>query len=165
MVRVETVSSFEELTKYEQGWDELLLLSDLKLPMLSYEWVVSHLEHRLSADQDWLCVLAHDDNKLVAVLPLVISTKSIIGIKYKFAEPPHLADFLIGPDREEKILPLIITHLIKSLPKLFVIDINDVDELSSLAKYTDSNSTDDSFKIRKSNRECATVRTIGSFSE
>lgn len=165
MARVEIVSSIEELARYETAWNELLLFTDIELPMLSYEWVVSHLEHRLNVDQDWLCVLVHDEDGLVAVLPLVISTKQIIGRKYKFATPPYLADFLIKPGREGEILPLMVDHLIDSLPGLFVIDINDVDELSSLAIYSDLNRTDNFYKVRTSNRRCSILKTVGSHSE
>jgi len=70
-VRVHEVHSVEELAGHRAAWDALALAGPEQLPMLSYAWVATFLEHRLAPGQAWRCLFAYVGDELVGVLPVV----------------------------------------------------------------------------------------------
>ena len=121
MLTITVKKSIQELEKYAEQWNLLALNSPQQLPMLSYAWVSSYIEHCLEKDMSWLCLLALDENKLVGVLPLIANTINIAGINLKVFDTPYDAhtnsgDFLVADNYSSVVLPALIKYIKCSYP-------------------------------------------------
>ena len=57
-IRVEAAQSLYQLNDIADEWNDLAASSQRSNPMLSHAWVSSFLEHRLTASQPWVVLLA-----------------------------------------------------------------------------------------------------------
>ena len=89
-LRLIDVRSAEDLALHADAWAELLLQSPAASPMLSYPQISAFFETRVPAVETWLCLLAYEDDCLVAVFPL-IATKvvGILGLSILFLKTPY----------------------------------------------------------------------------
>ncbi len=75
-IRVIDVRSLNELKRYENDWNNLLLQSTAASHMLSYQWISAYLETKVcSPAKTWICLFAYYRKKLIGVLPLIINKK------------------------------------------------------------------------------------------
>jgi hypothetical protein len=64
-LRIDTVEAVDVLAWHAAAWDRLALAAPERLPMLSYAWVKSFLEHRLDPGESWRCLFAYTGDELV----------------------------------------------------------------------------------------------------
>ncbi|MCP4684983.1 MAG: hypothetical protein GY867_05975, partial [bacterium] len=76
---VELVRRLADLQPHIEAWNKLALSSHQQLPSLSHAWVSTYIEHRLQRDEDWCCLLALADSRLVGVLPLILTQEKVLG--------------------------------------------------------------------------------------
>ena len=81
-LQIQIVQNLEELKPHADGWNRLAFEATQQLPMTSYAWVSSYFEHYVEADESWFCVFAYHDSDLVGVLPLIVTFKSFLGLKF-----------------------------------------------------------------------------------
>jgi len=119
-VRTLVIRELASLADYAQPWNDLALKAPQQVPMLSYAWVASYLEHQLEPGESWLCVLALDDNQLIGVLPVIITPSKILWLNRPVLRTPSnlhtfCVDFLVEPGLEAVIIPLLLSALQKSI--------------------------------------------------
>ncbi len=110
------IDSFNRLEEHASAWNNLALAAAQQLPMLSYAWISSYLEHRLQPDESWVCVVAHDNARLVGVLPIIITPCKICGLRRSRLSTPFdwhtvSVDMAIEPGRENEVSPLLLSEL------------------------------------------------------
>ena len=71
--RIEWAQGVDALEQWAGQWHTLALDTPPHLPMLTPAWVAAYASTMLPPGAEWQCVLAHQDGRLVAVLPLVVS--------------------------------------------------------------------------------------------
>ncbi|MGB3757485.1 MAG: hypothetical protein WBA07_14090 [Rivularia sp. (in: cyanobacteria)] len=53
-LQIKAIQNFQELELHIDGWNQLAFAAPQQLPMSSYAWVSSYLEHYLSDDESWV---------------------------------------------------------------------------------------------------------------
>ncbi|UCD16454.1 MAG: hypothetical protein JSV44_08280, partial [Candidatus Zixiibacteriota bacterium] len=114
--KIVTARTIKELERHADAWNNLALTTPQRLPVLSYSWIVSYLEHRLKPDSDWICLFAYDGDQLRGVLPVVAQPIRLMGIRRIHLSTPadwHTvsADFLSAPGWETTIIPMFLGKL------------------------------------------------------
>jgi CelD/BcsL family acetyltransferase involved in cellulose biosynthesis len=132
-LRAEVVDSIAALEPYRDDWNRLALETPQKLPMLSHAWVSSYLENFLNPDETWCCIFAFDGDRLVGLLPVIITPFRILGLnRPRLATPFNLhtfsVDFLSAAERQNEIVPFLLTTLFKIQKASFGFAINRLPE-------------------------------------
>ncbi len=138
-IRILTVEDFAGLAAHAPAWDKLALEADQQMPMLSYAWVVSALEHHLRPNDKWTCLFAYDDQNLVGVLPLVAEQGSAPGVgrvRLRTLFNWHIltGDLLIKPGYEITAIPAMLNGLKKVSPAYVSLKLNRLSDTSPLLK-------------------------------
>ncbi len=112
------VSSFEDLYRYAEAWDMLVLESPHPMPFSTYAWMVSYFEHCLKPGESWSCLMALDGDRLAGVLPVLSGTMpSITGHHLQFRTPfdPHTysTDMVAEVGCEKEVARAFLSHLQK----------------------------------------------------
>lgn len=133
LITLKIVRESAELAGYREEWDQLLENCVQKSPMLSYAWVSSYLDHRLENSESWYVVLAHSDNKLVGVLPVIVTPYRVLGLSRPVLKTPHDAhtlggDALLARDATADLFPLIIQAAELETPDRYVFKLSRVVE-------------------------------------
>jgi CelD/BcsL family acetyltransferase involved in cellulose biosynthesis len=120
-IHVEMVQTLDQLESHSVAWNRLTFESLNCLPMLSYAWIASYLEHQLESGEGWFCLFAYDNSELVGVLPVVFSTVSLLKVRRLKARTPHnnhtfSIDFLIKQGREKEIISLFLSCINRIRP-------------------------------------------------
>lgn len=89
VLEVDLVDSLSKLDEIVSEWDELLIESQQRSPMLSYAWVTSYIQHRLDDSQGWFVALARVNNRLVGVLPIIVTPKKVLGVNRPLLSSPN----------------------------------------------------------------------------
>lgn len=112
-LRLLVVRSADELAPHAAAWNRLVLAVPGALPMQGYPWVASYLEHRLEPGEEWLCVLAFEEERVVGVAPFVVSPRRLLGLRYRVLRTPrdeHTlgVDLLVEPELQSLLVPVLL---------------------------------------------------------
>jgi CelD/BcsL family acetyltransferase involved in cellulose biosynthesis len=132
-IRVEAAQSPAQLN--DIAWNDLAISSQRSNPMLSHAWVSSFFEHRLTASDSWVVLLAFSSGELVGVAPIIIGTRSILRFGPRCLRTPaddHTpsVDFLTKRDGEKEILAALIDATSMCCGKNFALFMNRIPEQS-----------------------------------
>jgi hypothetical protein len=163
------VKNFEALKPFADDWNRLCYEAPQHLPMLSYAWAVTYFEHFLDPGESWFCSIVLDENKLIGVLPVIITPIKRFGHNSMlFRSPTNLhstcIDFLIKPGMESTVLPLIIKSLESITPKQLGLELR---RISSQSPATDllEKYVSDSFIIKEFSGRGSIIDTTGKFED
>jgi CelD/BcsL family acetyltransferase involved in cellulose biosynthesis len=122
-----SVTTIDDLQAHASQWDSLLNRAGQKSPMLSHSWISNHLASFLLSGQTWVCVLGYSGSRLVAVMPLVLSSRrwpiSHMVAMSPFGTHLNVGDILHEKDLSESILPGILCFAFSSYPSLGYIEL------------------------------------------
>lgn len=142
-IHIKTVVELNELRQHEKAWNRLLLECPGSGPTQSFGWVQAYLKHKLEKNTRWICLFAYEDQKLVAVYPLIyLRKKRLPGIVMQFFSMPFdnfhtiRTDGLILPGYED-ILVKFIHYLRMSLKVFPVIFLKRIPHSSATTKSSD----------------------------
>jgi len=121
---VEHISSLEALKRYADAWDKLAVIDSEQLPFNSFSWISSFLEYRLNADEQWVCLLAFEENELIGVLPLIITSGKVMGVNRKFFHSPNdghtrSVSLVVFPGKELSVIEAFLSNLIRVEPNWY----------------------------------------------
>ncbi len=118
-VRVYEVHTLAQLARQADAWDALAVGAPERLPMLSYAWVSSYLEHRLQPGQRWRCLFAYAADDLVGVLPVVQVRRVLPGVRLHGTVDAHTRSgyALLGADRPVEALSAMLGQLADLEPR------------------------------------------------
>ncbi len=89
-LRIEDIRTVGGLAPYADAWADLLLQSPAASPMLSYPQISAFFETQVPASQTWLCLLAFEDGKLIALLPLIaVRSFGALGLSILCLKTPY----------------------------------------------------------------------------
>jgi hypothetical protein len=77
-LRTVTVREFDALAPHIAAWDRLAWEAPQKIPTLLPGWIDAFLRHRLKPNENWFCSFAYHNDKLVGVLPIIISPHPVL---------------------------------------------------------------------------------------
>jgi hypothetical protein len=163
------IKDLEALKPLADEWNYLCFEAPQHLPMLSYAWAVSYFEHFLEPEESWFCVIVLDENKLVGVLPVIVTKVKRMGRKcVLFRSPTNLhstgIDFLIRSGMESTVLPLIIDALEGVAPKQLGLELLRVTAQSPSAKMLEK-CISNSYVIKEFSGKGSFIDTTGKFED
>ncbi|QRM27225.1 GNAT family N-acetyltransferase [Microvirga sp. VF16] len=102
-LRTVTVRDVDALTMHRVAWDRLAWEAPQKLPFLLSGWVNAFLRHRLKPNERWFCSFIYASERLVGVLPVIVTPHSLFGSSRPTLRTPYDAhtpsgDVLLAPD-------------------------------------------------------------------
>lgn len=165
--RILTTTDRVELDVHAAAWDNLAY--ETAQPMLSHAWISSFFEYQLDKEQDWLCLLAFRDTQLVGVLPLVCTVKKILGKEHLNLWTPFnwhtpCVNFLVKPNLEDEVIPLILEALNDLTPSFSRLKIRRLPERASIMSIT-QNCLPDLRTIRRYNGNGSYIEVRGTFED
>lgn len=166
---VKVVRELEELAEYADRWNLLALSAPQQLPMLSYNWVASYLEHLLEPEESWFCLMVLEDNKLVGVLPLITTPHRLMGfnrplLRTPFNQHTRSVDILTEAGSESEIIPLLVSSIERVVPARYGLELLRLPESSPTLAVAD-NGLERTCVIKEFNGEGAFLKTEGNFEE
>lgn len=145
-IRLIDVRTIEELDHHAEAWSDLYSQTEVLTPMLSFPWIRAFLKHQVKPPEQWLCLLAYENDRLTGTMPLKSSYS--FGLKVKgfslqfFKLPFHYAhtsstDCLTLPGHED-LFGLFMDYL-NSIPcKIPCLSIKHVPEHSTSVRFLNS---------------------------
>lgn len=126
--RTETVRSFDDLVPHLAAWDHLAWEAPQKLPTLLPEWVDAFLRHRLKPSERWLCCFAYHGDRLVGVLPVIVTPHWLLGLSWPTLRTPSDAhtssgDVLLAPDQAVAAFKALLAELHRQMPHHLGLDL------------------------------------------
>jgi len=139
-LRISVVDRIDELRKYADTWNALSYEVPPRLPTSSYAWVSAYFEHSLAAGETWRCIFAHNDDRLVGVLPLILSRSTKAGLAWlRMPMDGHTIAVspLLFPGQEADVLSALLNAAWSSHPDAVWIEMSDLAANSSVLEYVD----------------------------
>ncbi len=140
MIKVHRISTTEEFTAIRKEWNSLLSVSNANSIFLTWEWAFSWWENFSNANNTLFVLTIIDDNKIVAIAPLVITKKIYFGffsireINFLGGKTVHgeYLDFIISPEWESrKVISCIFDYINEHKSQWDIIRLMDIPEKSA----------------------------------
>lgn len=132
------VSSTDELRQYKKQWDDLNARSSQHPAMHSYAWISNHFKCFASAERSWTCLIAISNERLVAILPLVLRRRvwpvPHVVAQSAFGEHLNVTDILCDDADAENFLANMLDFAFRELPDIAYIEFPRVPVASPLAQ-------------------------------
>lgn len=135
-INIEIVRCLETLIRHAPAWNSLYWQVPLALPMLSFPWVISHLEHQLQPNEKWFCLLAYEGRNLIGLLPVVVTPGPLSRVRPPIFRAPfnkhtYSGDFLTARGREHDVIPAMLTGMRRIKGAYHSLELTRVPEYSS----------------------------------
>jgi CelD/BcsL family acetyltransferase involved in cellulose biosynthesis len=119
---ITVAGSFEDLEPWADQWNELALTMPQRLAVLSHAWMSAYFRHRVAKDEQWFCVLAHADDKLLGVLPLIVRRRKVLSVSVCVLATPFdwhtiSADCAVRQGQEAAVIPAMIHTAFEHVPQ------------------------------------------------
>jgi hypothetical protein len=126
-MHIVTVHDLSALEAHWSAWDRLAWNAPQKLPTLLPAWVDAFLRHKLKREERWLCCFAYLGDRLVGVLPVIVSPHRLLGSTWPILHTPFDAhtnsgDVLLDPDHANGALKALLTEVRSQVPRHIGID-------------------------------------------
>ena len=136
-VRTVTVHDFASLSSHWALWDRLACNAPQRVPTLSPAWVEAHLRHRLRPEERWCCSFTYAGERLVGVLPVVITPHRILGaarpvLRTLFDDHTPSGDILLDANYAVLALRAMLSKLGEEIPAHLGIEVRRVRQNSPL---------------------------------
>ncbi len=138
--RIDRFESLAELAPISEEWNQLALKSGQKIPMQSYAWIFSFLKHRLKKNEHFRVYVLFENDKISAILPLVISARTMLGKKFRILRTPsdyHTSsvDLISIRENKNKNISLIFERVFEDFPRLYSLSLSRLVEHSETLKF------------------------------
>ncbi len=107
-IRLIDVRTLDELAEHAEAWNDLFEKATRLSPLLSYPWMCAFFKNLVHPPEQWFCLFAYENDRLIGILPLVSSyAVGALGFSLRlFKLPYHFAhtsgtDCIAPPGREE----------------------------------------------------------------
>jgi CelD/BcsL family acetyltransferase involved in cellulose biosynthesis len=130
-LRTVSVSDLDALAPHAPAWDRLAWDAPQKLPTLLPGWVEAFLRHRLQPNETWLCIFAYAGDKLVGVLPVIITPHPLLGRRWPVLQTPFDAhtrsgDIVLAPDYATAAFRALLAEVARQVPNYLGINLKAV---------------------------------------
>lgn len=135
MIKTEVLDTVQALEPFVDEWNQLCLEAPQQTPFLSHAWIASYLAHLVGPSESWFCIIAREAERLVGVLPLIVTPLRVAGQQQfvlRAPADPHIptGDALVKPGRENAVLSALISAAARHYPKHLYIDLSRVPDSS-----------------------------------
>jgi len=117
--------ALHQLDEHGEAWNGVTAKSEQGLPMSSFAWTRSHLEHFVGPETNWIVLFAYEGDMLVGVLPLMLGRdlRHFGRVVAKAFSSDHTicADMSALPGRERECIEFFLECIDREAPG--VIDI------------------------------------------
>jgi hypothetical protein len=83
-----TVRSLDALIPHVSQWDQLAWRAPQKIPNLLPAWIDAFLRHKLTPNERWFCSFAYFGDRLVGVLPIIVTPHPLLGSSWPILRTP-----------------------------------------------------------------------------
>src|SRR6478735_12551306 len=102
-LRTISVMDIEALAPHFDAWDTLAWHAPQRVANLLPAWIDAYLRHRLAPNESWICSFAYRGDRLIGVMPLVVTPHPIFGRSRPVLYTPYDAltpsgDVVLAPD-------------------------------------------------------------------
>ena len=140
-MNIEILDKLTDIERWGDRWNELARETPGCLPMSTYAWFASYVENCLPPSDRYLCVIASEGDELAGVLPAILSTGGIPGIRYTRAALPFddhtfSVEALVRPSHEDCVTSML-DHLKEAVPGPVVVVFKRLREHSAVNRVRD----------------------------
>ncbi len=115
-ITIKHINALEFMIPLRNAWTRLYHSAGCSSPTMTFSWIHSFLENPPDHVKSWKILLAHENDELVGVLP-VIETSSKPGLETPFDWHTISVDFLLKSGREFEIIEVMVEHLSSIYPR------------------------------------------------
>jgi hypothetical protein len=120
-LRTITVRDFGALAPHVSAWDRLAREAPQQLSTLLPGWVGAFFHHRLKPDQRWFCSFAYAGDRLVGVLPVIVTPHWLLGLRWPQLRTPFDAytpsgDIVLAPDHAAAAFGALLAEVMREVP-------------------------------------------------
>lgn len=130
-----TAYDFDALQPHIPAWDSLAWNSPQMSPTLLPSWVDAFLRHRLRRTEHWCCSFAYSGERLIGVLPVIITPHRILGRNHPTLRTPYdehtpSGDILLAPGQAAGALQALLAQIRREIPTHVCIELKRVRQSS-----------------------------------
>lgn len=119
-VRIVTVRELEELQPHLEAWDRLVWESPQALATMLPAWTAAVFQHGLWPDWRWACCFAYEGERLVGVLPIIVTPHPVLGQRWPILRTDGKltpsGDIALAPDCAGKAFGALLAEVRRELP-------------------------------------------------
>lgn len=119
-LRTVTVHEFEHLRPHLAPWDRLAWDAPQQIPTLLPAWADANFRHGLNPNERWMCSFAYAGQRLVGVLPVIVSSHSILGVRRPLLRTSTRhspsGDILLAADHAAEALRALLAEVARHVP-------------------------------------------------
>jgi len=120
-VRVVTVRDLDGLQPHVKAWDRLAWESPQGLPTMLPAWADATFRHGLWPHWRWMCCFAYAGERLIGVMPVVITPHPILGRRWPllrtYGKLTTSGDIVLAPDSAAEALKVLLEELARQEPR------------------------------------------------
>jgi CelD/BcsL family acetyltransferase involved in cellulose biosynthesis len=136
LLNIVSAGSLDEVEARWEAWDKLVVARPGSVPALSSAYVIPFFENQLEPGEEWRCLFVYDEDRLVGVLPLVLTKGRIMGLKTMYLATPennhiYSVDLVASADCEKDVFLQILAYLDRIEPKRQHFRMNHLPEAST----------------------------------
>jgi CelD/BcsL family acetyltransferase involved in cellulose biosynthesis len=121
--KVIAVTDREELERWGEQWNDLALQTPGASPMSSFAYYSAWLDCRLRPSDRWVCALAHQDSRLVGVMPLLVEKRKTGPLAYTALISPFSVEPLVADDADTTVPGDMARSALKAVPEALAIEL------------------------------------------
>lgn len=126
-VRVVTVRDLDGLQPHVEAWDRLAWESPQGLPTMLPAWADATFRHGLWPHWRWMCCFAYAGERLIGVMPVVITPHPILGRRWPllrtYGKLTTSGDISLAPDRATEALKVLLEEVVRQEPRHVGLDL------------------------------------------
>jgi hypothetical protein len=138
--RIVMASTVLELDEYAPEWDRLVEQAPARVHSITHAWITSFYRHFVGPGSRCCCVLAFEADRLVGVMPLVMSKKYISLFTKVEVSPPanrqtFAADLVCRAEDADGIIDAMVSGLDRFLRGEWELSFHHVSERSEVVRH------------------------------
>jgi len=127
-LRTLTVRDLATLELHRAAWEQLARDAPQRLPTLLPSWIDAVLRYRLKEMEHWLCCFAYEGDRLVGVLPVIVTPHWLMGSSWPTLRTPFDAhtpsgDVVLAPDHAGPAFRALLAEIRHQLPHHLALDL------------------------------------------
>ncbi|WP_201835051.1 GNAT family N-acetyltransferase [Microvirga zambiensis] len=121
-IRTTTVRDFDALAPHVLAWDRLAWESPQNGWTLLPGWVDAFLRHQLKPNENWFCSFAYAGDRLVGVLPVIVTPHALLGHRSPQLRTPsdermdNSGDIALAPGCAAVALKALLAEIAREVP-------------------------------------------------
>jgi CelD/BcsL family acetyltransferase involved in cellulose biosynthesis len=135
---IEKINNINTLETIKDVWNSLLENNETKTVELTYEWQMAYWQ-QFHQEADLFVLIIHEAGSIIAISPLKLTIKHVIGIKVRCLEiiagrTSNYQDLIIGNNSED-VLVCILDYLLKIRGSWDQLSLLNIPETSKTARF------------------------------